>query len=250
MRAPSPFLPNPAATSGAPLVNPTAPLRVLVVEDHALLRAEIVALLEGAGHVVEEASDGRLGLQMALEQPPDVLVLDLGLPGLDGVRLCRALRESAPRHVPVLMLTARDSLDDKALGFDAGADDYLVKPFAGEELLWRCRALSRRPRLGQPHVLVLGELRLDRPRERAERAGQALDLPRIPYQLLLHLAQAWPRIVTRSELTRAVWGADPPDSDPLRSHLYILRQALDRPFQKPLLKTVHGVGYTLDVQGD
>jgi DNA-binding response OmpR family regulator len=148
------------------------------------------------------------------------------------------------------MLTARDSLDDKALGFDAGADDYLVKPFAGEELLWRCRALSRRPRLGQPHVLVLGELRLDRPRERAERAGQALDLPRIPYQLLLHLAQAWPRIVTRSELTRAVWGDDPPDSDPLRSHLYVLRQALDRPFQKPLLKTVHGVGYTLDVQGD
>jgi DNA-binding response OmpR family regulator len=226
-----------------------APLRVLVVEDHGLLRSQIAALLREAGHAVEEASDGRLGLQMALEQAPDVLVLDLGLPGLDGVQLCRALRESTPIHVPVLMLTARDSLHDKAQGFAAGADDYLVKPFAGEELLWRCRALSRRHRLGQPHLLVLGELRLDRQRSRAERAGQFLDLPPIPYQLLLHLAQAWPRTVTRSELVRSVWGDEPPESDPLRSHLYVLRQVLDKPFASPMLKTVHGVGYTLEPAG-
>jgi DNA-binding response OmpR family regulator len=147
------------------------------------------------------------------------------------------------------MLTARDSLDDKAEGFAAGADDYLVKPFAGEELLWRCRALSRRHRLGQPHVLVLGDLRLDRTRGRAERAEQRLDLPPIAFQLLLHLAQAWPRIVTRSELVRSVWGDEPPESDPLRSHLYVLRQVLDKPFAVPMLKTVHGVGYTLDVPG-
>ena len=228
-------------------MNGDASLRVLVVEDHGLLRAQVVAVLREAGHVVEEASDGRLGLQMALDHPPDVLVLDLGLPGLDGVRLCRRLRELAPAHVPVLMLTARDSLDDKVQGFAAGADDYLVKPFAGEELLWRCRALSRRHRLGQPHVLVLGDLRLDRTRGRAERADQCLDLPPIPYQLLLHLAQAWPRIVTRSELVRSVWGDEPPESDPLRSHLYVLRQVLDKPFATPMLKTVHGVGYTLDV---
>jgi DNA-binding response OmpR family regulator len=230
-------------------MNEVAPLRVLVVEDHGPLRAQVVAVLRDAGHAVEEASDGRLGLQMALEQPPDVLVLDLGLPGLDGVRLCRQLREAAPAHVPVLMLTARDSLDDKAQGFAAGADDYLVKPFAAEELLWRCRALSRRHRLGQPHVLTLGDLRVDRARGRAERAGQCLDLPPIAYQLLLHLAQAWPRTVTRSELLRSVWGDDPPESDPLRSHLYVLRQALDKPFATPMLKTVHGVGYTLDAPG-
>lgn len=228
-------------------MNEAAALRVLVVEDHGLLRTEIVGLLRESGHVVEEASDGRLGLQMALEQPPDVLVLDLGLPGLDGVQLCRALRDAAPAHVPVLMLTARDSLHDKAQGFAAGADDYLVKPFAGEELLWRCRALSRRHRLGQPHVLVLGELRLDRTRGRAERAHRCLELPPIAYQLLLHLAQAWPRVVTRSELVRSVWGDEPPESDPLRSHLYQLRQVLDRPFATPMLKTVHGVGYTLEV---
>jgi DNA-binding response OmpR family regulator len=231
-------------------MNGTAPLRVLVVEDHGLLRAQITTLLREAGHLVEEASDGRLGLQMALEQAPDVMVLDLGLPGLDGLRLCQALREAAPAHLPVLMLTARDSLDDKAQGFAAGADDYLVKPFAGEELLWRCRALSRRHRLGQPHVLVLGELRLDRERCRAERAGQHLDLPPIAYQLLLHLAQAWPRIVTRSELVRSVWGDEPPESDPLRSHLYVLRQMLDKPFASPMLKTVHGVGYTLETPRD
>lgn len=231
-------------------MNEAAPLRILVVEDHAMLRARIVALLRDAGHVVEEASDGRLGLQLALEQPPDVLVLDLGLPGLDGVQLCRTLRECAPAHVPVLMLTARDSLDDKAQGFAAGADDYLVKPFAGEELLWRCRALSRRHRLGQPHVLVLGDLRLDRTRGRAERADRCLELPPIAYKLLLHLAQAWPRIVTRSELVRSVWGDEPPESNPLRSHMYQLREALDKPFATPMLKTVHGVGYTLELPRD
>jgi DNA-binding response OmpR family regulator len=230
-------------------MNEAAPLHVLVVEDHGPLRTQVVALLLDAGHAVEEASDGRLALQMALERPPDVLVLDLGLPGLDGVQLCRALRESASVHVPVLMLTARDSLDDKAQGFAAGADDYLVKPFAGEELLWRCRALSRRHRLGQPHVLVLGALRLDRTRGRAERGDRSLDLTPTAYQLLLHLAQAWPRVVTRSELVRSVWGDEPPESDPLRSHLYLLRQALDKPFDSPMLKTVHGVGYTLDLPG-
>ena len=231
-------------------MNVVEPLHVLVVEDHGLLREQIVALLRDAGHVVEEASDGRLALQMALEHPPDVLVLDLGLPGLDGIQLCRALRESTPIHVPVLMLTARDSLDDKAHGFAAGADDYLVKPFAGEELIWRCLALSRRHRLGQPHVLVLGDLRVDRTQGRAERADQPLDLPPIAYKLLLHLAQAWPRIVTRSQLVRSLWGDEPPDSDPLRSHLYVLRQALDKPFATPMLKSVHGVGYTLELSRD
>ena len=226
-------------------------MRILLAEDDHSLGTWLGRALEHAGIQVEWVSDGRLA-DRALQQQGDydALVLDLGLPGLDGVRLCRALRESAPAHVPVLMLTARDSLDDKAQGFAAGADDYLVKPFAGEELLWRCRALSRRHRLGQPHVLVLGELRLDRTRGRAERAGRCLDLPPIAYQLLLHLAQAWPRIVTRSELVRSVWGDEPPESDPLRSHLYVLRQSLDKPFAAPMLKTVHGVGYTLDLQRD
>jgi len=220
--------------------------RILVVEDHAPLRAQIVALLQGAGWAVEEASDGRLGLRMALEQPPDVLLLDLGLPGLDGIELCRRLREQADRHVPVLMLTARDALDDKRQGFGAGADDYLLKPFASEELLWRCQALARRGELGRSPVLQRGPLRIDRRAgEVSGSTGHPLPLPRQAYRLLLALAEAWPRTVTRSELQQQLWADEPPESDALRSHLYTLRQALGP--DQAVVKTVHGVGLRLDV---
>lgn len=220
--------------------------RILVVEDHAPLRAQIVALLQGAGWAVEEASDGRLGLQLALEQPPDVLLLDLGLPGLNGIALCRQLRAQADRHVPVLMLTARDALDDKREGFGAGADDYLLKPFAGEELLWRCQALARRGELGRSQVLQRGPLRIDRRTHTVHgSAGQALPLPRQAYRLLVALAEAWPRTVTRSELQQQLWADEPPESDALRSHLYTLRQALG--IDQTVIKTVHGVGLRLDV---
>lgn len=222
--------------------------RILVVEDHAPLRAQIVTLLQGAGWSVEEASDGRLALQLALERPPDVLLLDLGLPGLDGIELCRRLRERADRHVPVLMLTARDSLDDKGRGFAAGADDYLLKPFAGEELLWRCQALARRGELGRSPVLERGPLRIDRRSTEVRGAeGQVLPLPPQAYRLLLALAEAWPRTVTRSELQQQLWADEPPESDALRSHLYTLRQALGA--QQALVKTVHGVGLRLDLPG-
>ncbi|WP_397532405.1 response regulator transcription factor [Roseateles sp.] len=225
---------------------PALPPRLLVIEDHAPLRAQIVALLQGAGWRVEEASDGRLGLQLALEQPPDVLLLDLGLPGLDGVELCRRLREQADRHIPVLMLTARDALDDKCQGFGAGADDYLLKPFAGEELLWRCQALSRRGELGRSPVLERGPLRIDRRNGELRIEGQVLPaLPRQAYRLLLALADAWPRTVSRSELQQSLWADEPPESDALRSHLYTLRQGLGAAQQ--LIKTVHGVGLRLEL---
>lgn len=222
------------------------PPRALVIEDHAALRAQVVALLQAGGWRVEEASDGRLGLQLALEQPPDVLVLDLGLPGLDGVTLCQRLREQADRHVPVLMLTARDGLDDKRQGFAVGADDYLIKPFAGEELLWRCQALARRGELGRSPVLTRGPLRIDRrSAEVRGAAGQVLPLPPQAYRLLLALAEAWPRTVSRSELQQQLWADEPPESDALRSHLYTLRQALGT--EQGLVKTVHGVGLRLDL---
>ena len=227
-------------------MNESPPLRILVVEDHAPLRAQIVALLQGAGWRVEEASDGRLGLQLALEQPPDVLVLDLGLPGLDGLQICQRLREQADRPVPVLMLTARDSLDDKRLGFGAGADDYLLKPFAGEELLWRCRALSWRGQLGRSPLLQRGPLQIDRRSGEVSCEGQVLPpLPRQAYRLLLALAEAWPRTLSRSELQQALWMDEPPESDALRSHLYTLRQGLGS--AQSLIKTVHSVGLRLDV---
>ena len=222
-----------------------APLHILVVEDHAPLREQIAAVLVADGHRVDEAQDGRLALATALAQPPDVLVLDIGLPGLDGLAVCRRLRAHADAHVPVLMLTARDTLPDKLGGFDAGADDYLVKPFAFDELLARVRALGRRRAAGQDYLLRVGLLAIDRRAQQAHRAGQRLALPPIPFAILVLLAEAWPRALTRSELIHRIWNDDPPDSDPLRSHLYLLRQQLDRPFDTAMLKTVHGVGFRL-----
>lgn len=219
--------------------------RILVVEDHAVLRTQIVAVLDAAGWRVEEASDGRLALQMALQEPPDVLLLDLGLPGLDGLAVCAQLRAQADRHVPVLMLTARDTLADKGRGFAAGADDYLLKPFASDELLWRCQALARRGELGRSPVLERGPLRIDRRSGEVRCEERPVAVSGHALRLLVALAEAWPRTVSRSELLQQLWADEPPESDALRSHLYTLRQALG-PAQA-LVKTVHGVGLRLDL---
>lgn len=223
-------------------------LRLLVIEDNPVLRANLGAAFAEAGITAEFAADGLSGLQAALADPPDVLVLDVGLPGLDGLRVCQRLREQADRHVPVLMLTARDALEDKLLGFQSGADDYLVKPFASAELLARCHALSQRHRAGTSHVLQIGRLCIDRRDGRIQREGQTLHLQQTARQLLLVLAEAWPRTLTRSELIDRIWGDTPPESDPLRTHLYTLRQVLDRPFATPMLKTVHGIGFRLEAE--
>jgi DNA-binding response OmpR family regulator len=224
----------------------TQPLRVLVVEDHVPLREQVVALLTRAGHVVDEAADGRLGLLMALQNPPDVLLLDIGLPGLDGMRVCEALRAQSARYVPVLMLTARDALPDKLQGFNAGADDYLVKPFAGEELLARIQALSRRKGMGEDYLLSIGSLCIDRRARTASRCGQPLALPPIAFSILLMLAETFPRALSRSEIVEALWQGEAPDSDSLRTHIFQLRQQLDKPFEHAMLKTVHGVGFRLE----
>ena len=221
-------------------------LRILVIEDHLALRMSMAAMLESHGHRADFAADGRTGLQLALAEPPDVVVLDLTLPGMDGLQVCERLRAQADRHIPILMLTARDTLDDKLKGFEAGADDYLVKPFAAEELLARCLVLARRHRVGQAHLLRIGSLCIDRRSAEVRRHDRVLDLQQTSYRILLALAEAWPRTLTRSDLVQRLWGDDPPQSDPLRSHLYLLRQALDRPFDTAMLKTVHGVGFKLE----
>ena len=221
---------------------------ILVVEDHAPLREQIVALLVHAGYRVDEAADGRMALRSLLAEPPDLLLLDLGLPGLDGVSLCEQLRQQAPQHVPVLMLTAHDSLADKLQGFAAGADDYLVKPFASEELVVRVQALLRRKSVGQDYMLRIGSLQIDRRAQEAGRDGQRLALPPTAFAILLLLAEAWPRALTRSALIHRLWNDEAPDSDPLRTHLYTLRQQLDRPFATAMLVTVHGVGFRLQAE--
>lgn len=220
-------------------------LDILLIEDNDALARNIADYMEAQGHRLDFAADGRHGLAQAIEAHWDVVILDLALPGLDGIALCAALRERASRHVPVLMLTARDTLDDKLQGFAAGADDYLTKPFALAELDARCRALSQRHRLGADHVLAIGALEIDRQRGTARREGQELRLTPIAYRILLLVAEAHPRPLPRFELSRGIWGEDPPDSDALRAHVHLLRQVLDKPFGHAMLETVHGIGFRL-----
>lgn len=221
-------------------------LHVLVVEDNATLARNLVDYLEQHGHRVDYAGDGALATQLALDNRYDVIVLDLVLPVVDGWQVCRRLREDSPHHAPILMLTARDSLDDKLEGFAAGADDYLTKPFALEEVEVRCNVLSRRHLLNRDTRLTIGDVVIDRKSQQVTRAGRTLELHPLGYRILVLLAEAYPGVVTRSELMSRLWGDDPPDTDALRTHIYLLRQSIDKPFARSVLVTMHGVGFKLD----
>lgn len=220
-------------------------LDILLIEDNDSLSENIAEFLEARGHRIDFAYDGRAGLATVLATPFDAVILDLSLPLLDGLRVCREIRARANRHVPILMLTARDTLGDKLEGFDCGADDYLVKPFELAELAARCEALSKRHQIGTNHLMEIGSLRLDRRESEATREEKPLRLTPITFQILLTLAEAYPAAVSRHELTRKLWGEDPPDSDSLRSHVHLLRNVLDKPFEQPMLETIHGVGFKL-----
>jgi len=219
---------------------------VLLVEDNRNLSEMVGEYLESKGFGVDFARDGVDGLRLASENSYDVVVLDLMLPRLDGIEVCRRLRGEAKKSTPVLMLTARDTLADKVTGLDAGADDYLVKPFAIQELEARVRALIRRERRQvSAEVLRIADLVLDTASLRVTRAGQELQLSPIGLRLLTILMRESPRVVTRRDIEREIWGDSLPDSDTLRSHLYNLRKAMDRPFEKQLLHTVQTAGYRI-----
>ena len=222
-------------------------LRILIVEDNADIAENIGDYLEQQGHVLDFAMDGISGLHLALTHDFDVIVLDIMLPGMDGLTFCRKLRKEADRKIPVLMLTARDTLSDKLEGFDAGADDYLVKPFALEELAARIGALARRGDQTSTSRLCVADLEVDTGKMQVQRAGRKIELNRACLKILIMLMQTHPNVVTRKELEHALWGDAPPGSDALRSHIYALRSAIDRPFKHSLLETVHGVGYRLVV---
>ncbi|MBK1723441.1 response regulator transcription factor [Thiocystis violacea] len=220
-------------------------MHLLIVEDNPDLAGNLNDFFDVRGHSVDLAQNGLAGLNFALEHDYDVIVLDVMLPGMNGLEICARLR-AAGRDVPVLMLTARDTLPDKLKGFDSGADDYLVKPFALPELEARLSALARRARRETARALLrVGDLTFDQDRLRVERAGQRIELAPIPLKILQLLMRRAPGVVRREEIALAIWGNDPPDSDSLRAHVHALRSALDRGAAVQLLHTVRGIGYQL-----
>lgn len=221
-------------------------MRILIIEDDSDLAANLYDYLEVKGHEADAAGDGITGLHLAVTQDYDVIVMDINMPGMDGLTACHKLREEAGKQTPVLMLTARDTLDDKLAGFDSGADDYLVKPFALQELLARITALSRRGRDGGADKLIqIADLTFNPQTLEAKRAGKTLSLTPTGLKLLQLLMRHSPNVVTRQQCEQALWQDSPPDSDSLRAHMHTLRNAVDRPFETALIQTIHGIGFKL-----
>ena len=224
----------------------SAKANVLLIEDHQDIAEMLYEYLERQGYAMDYAPDGITGLHLAVTGDYQAIILDLMLPGIDGLAVCERLRGDAKKSTPILMLTARDTLQDKIVGLDAGADDYVVKPFEMTELEARLRAVLRR---GQSSLtedrLSVADLIFDTGTFEVTRAGQTITLMPIGMKMLAVLMRASPRVVSREELERQVWGDVMPDSDALRSHLYNLRKAVDKPFPEALIHTVHGAGYRI-----
>ncbi|QFU75112.1 response regulator transcription factor [Halioglobus maricola] len=220
-------------------------MKLLLIEDNSTIASQLVTFFEGLGWAVDYAAAGRQGVELARGAVFDVLVLDLNLPDMDGLEVCQTLKAELDYNLPVLMLTARDAFADKASGYGQGADDYVTKPCDLRELKLRCEALGRRHQLHKTSEIRLGDLTLATKSQEAWREDVPLKLTQIGFRILLELAGAYPGAVTRSQLMHSLWGDDPPDSDALRSHIYSLRNALDKPFAKPMLKTLPNVGYRL-----
>ena len=221
-------------------------MRILVIEDNHDLAANLCEYLQERGHQVDAAEDGLTGLHMAIRNSYDTIVLDVILPGMNGIMLCRKLREEAGKETPVLMLTARDSIEDRVTGLEAGADDYVIKPFALREVDARLHALVRRTTgKGQLRRLEVADLSFDTGTLMIRRGARDIELPPIPMRILEMLMKHSPRVVSRGDIEAQIWGDTPPDSDALRAHMHVLRSALDQPGEAPLLQTVRGRGYRL-----
>jgi two-component system response regulator MprA len=221
-------------------------VRILVVEDDRAVREAVRRALVLGGHEVQVAETGEQAIERVVQDVPDAVVLDIGLPGIDGLEVCRRLRLLGNR-VAILILTARDVVSDRIDGLDAGADDYLVKPFDVEELKARLRALLRRTGSeGDPDALSFAELRLDSARHGAEVGEQFAELTRTEYQLLELLMLNPRRVLSHSLIYDRVWGYDfGPASNALRVYVGYLRRKLEEAGARPLIHTVRGVGYVL-----
>jgi DNA-binding response OmpR family regulator len=223
-------------------------MRILIVEDEEHLARLVAEVLDREGYAAEVVGDGRAALARALVEPFDLLVVDWMLPDLDGVQVVKRLR-AADVGVPVLMLTARSQVEDRVEGLDAGADDYLPKPFAFPELLARVRALARRPpeKGGEDTALTAGDVVLDPGRHEVRRAGERIDLTAKEFALLATLMQRPGQVFTRSVLLDTVWGGTTGAyTNAVDLYVHYLRKKLDREGEPSRVRTVHGAGYTFD----
>ncbi|MGF1885355.1 response regulator transcription factor [Photobacterium profundum] len=221
-------------------------MKVLIVEDNHHVAETIADYLELEGIIIDCAYHGESALTLLTQHTYDVIIMDIMMPKLDGISAVKRIREELYCGTPILFLTAKDTLDDKVAAFKAGGDDYLLKPFAMEELHLRLQALSNRgPRL-DIGTLSFADLALNTKTERVTRNGQAIKLSRIQFKILTILLRHAPAIVNRQDMIDAVWGDDSPSSDALRSHIYGLRNAIDKGFETSRLETIHGQGYRLN----
>jgi two-component system response regulator MprA len=218
--------------------------RILVIEDEERIRQFLQRGLSFEGYRVDTAADGQMGLELARESAPDLVLLDLMLPGMDGLEVCRRIR--AASDVPILMLTARETIEDRVTGLDAGADDYLVKPFAFDELMARVRALLRRSQPSQPQVYRFADLELDTGTRQGRRGGRIFDLTAKEYELL-ELFMRHPRqVLTRDLIFDRVWNYDfGGESNIIEVYVRYLRQKTEEGGLARLIHTVRGIGYVL-----
>lgn len=221
-------------------------MRILIIEDDATIAANLYDYLAARGHDLDAAANGITGLHLAVTRTFDTIVLDLGLPGMNGLVLARKLRDEAHIATPILMLTARDTLDDKLAGFASGADDYLVKPFSLKEVEARLHALHKRSS-GRvtAQLLEAGALTLDPKSMTVRFSGNEVKLPPKCLRILELLMREPGRVISRDEIERLVWGEPQGTSDTLRSHLSTLRRALAAAGGRDPIETLHGIGYRL-----
>lgn len=221
-------------------------MKILIVEDNSDLAANLGDFLELQGHLVDFAKDGVSGLEMASRMDFDAIVLDIMLPGISGLEVCSQLRKVAKKATPILMLTAKDTVEDKLIGFDCGADDYLVKPFSLREVNARLLALDRRASNSVvEEVLQVADLELDLGTLTVKRRQDVIKLTPLELRILEILMRKSPNLVTRKSLEKEIWGDYPPDSDTLRTHIHGLRTAIDKDFDNKLLHTVRGQGFRI-----
>lgn len=224
-------------------------MRILVIEDNKDILANILDYLDLKGYITDCAQDGLSGLHLASTKTFDLIILDIMLPGIDGFQVCQRLRNEAGCETPIIMLTAKDALEDRLQGLNRGADDYLIKPFSLSELLARIEAILRRSSGNRAHILQVGDLSYDVDNLEVKRAEISLKINPIGLKLLEVLMRKSPSVVRREKLEESIWGDHLPDSDSLRTHIHQLRHVIDKSFGSPLIHTVHGIGYRLSESG-